>query len=110
MEAVLNVSPAVNHMLVRFYLRRAVDAAVPVKFSNHRHIPLRKLAWQTWELGKDQALLECMVRGYSLCVAKPVIDEVHDRIDREYAEWNAEQDRQLIEDGHADLVSMPQTF
>lgn len=84
MKPILNVDPVVNSTFVRFYTAGSTHS-----YANHKHFKLRKLAWDTWQLGKDQALLECMTLGYSLCVAKPIIDEVHDRMDREYEEWCA---------------------
>lgn len=74
------VHPAVNNDFARYYVNG------PHGWNNHRGYKLREIAWNTWQLGKDQALLEAMIRGYSLCIAKPVIDEVHDRMDRDYEE------------------------
>lgn len=77
------VHPAINNDFVRYY---AASGPCRAAWSNHRHYKLREIAWNTWQLGKDQALLEAMIRGYSLCIAKPVIDEIHDRMDRDYEE------------------------
>lgn len=73
------VHPRTNDIFVRYYLQH--------KFSNHRAYKLPYIIWNTWGLGKDQALLDCITMGYALCVAKPLIDQIHDRMETAYMAW-----------------------
>lgn len=100
------IHPHTNFMFLHSYLRRREDAAVPLSFSNHKHRSLRDIIESCWsrDLGKDQCLIECMIKGYALCVAKPLIDSEFARHQAEYEAWEAGRDQQLISDGHAELV------
>jgi hypothetical protein len=81
---VLNVSPEVNDLFIRYFTKARYGV------SSRHTCSLPVLVRSTWQLGKDQAIIECMIYGYSLCVAVAEVQRIHDQMDREYADWLAE--------------------
>jgi len=87
------IHPYTNEMFLKYYLNRRTAL---------RHVPLMAIIRHGWCLGKDLTLLNCINMGYSLCVAKPLIDKIHDELDRGYElHQRALQDN---EDGYEQLI------
>lgn len=78
------IHPATNLHFLTYYVGVNRRQAV-----NRRHT-LLQIINHGWVLGRDQTLLDCIGQGFSLCVAKPLIDQIHGELDRSYAEYEAE--------------------